>query len=254
MNLDELQSVQSRERQTDQLQQLRATFYEEAGEFVAQLREERERAAERADDPFDSPEVNRLSDDIKTAEQTVEAIYERRVGKLVKRASLAAAGVPTDETGLTEEEQALFADLVERIEAHRATVLDVLDAGSAAEAAGGADLDEARPSDSSASTDRPAPGTVNSEGSPAADPDPEPADDAPPDPAPDGGASAPVVGAAESAADPTDDRVTLRITADVGEIYGVDDRVYTLGDEDVVTLPSANAEPLLERGAAQRVE
>ncbi|MEF8828216.1 MAG: hypothetical protein V5A49_04235, partial [Haloarcula sp.] len=69
MNVDELQSVQSRERQTDQLQQLRETFYEDAGGFIQQLREERDRAAERAEDPFDSPEVNRLTDDIKTAEQ-----------------------------------------------------------------------------------------------------------------------------------------------------------------------------------------
>ena len=126
MKLDELQSVQSRERQTDQLQQLRATFYEEAGQFVAQLREERERAAERADDPFDAPEVNRLTDDIKTAEQTVEAIYERRVGKIVKMASLAAADMPTEDGGLTQEERTLFETMVEAIEGNRQHVLDVI--------------------------------------------------------------------------------------------------------------------------------
>jgi len=126
MKLDELQSVQSRERQTDQLQQLRATFYEEAGQFVQQLREERDRAADRADDPFDSPEVNRLTDDIKTAEQTVEAIYERRVGKIVKMASLAAADMPTEEDGLTQEERDLFETMVDAIQANRGHVLDVI--------------------------------------------------------------------------------------------------------------------------------
>ncbi|MFB6309251.1 MAG: hypothetical protein ABEH35_07975 [Haloarculaceae archaeon] len=126
MNLDELQSVQSRERQTDSLQQLRETFYQDAGEFVQQLRAERDRAAERAEDPFDAPEVNRLTDDIKTAEQTVEAIYERRVGKVVKMASLAAADMPTEEEGLTEEERDLFETLVAAIENNREHVLDVL--------------------------------------------------------------------------------------------------------------------------------
>jgi DNA replication factor GINS len=126
MNVDELQSVQSRERQTDQLQQLRETFYEDAGQFIQQLRSERDRAAERAEDPFDSPEVNRLTDDIKTAEQTVEAVYERRVGKIVKMASLAAADMPTEDDGLTREERDLFETMVEAIESNRGHVLDVI--------------------------------------------------------------------------------------------------------------------------------
>nr|NIS33676.1 hypothetical protein [Actinomycetota bacterium] len=68
-----------------------------------------------------------------------------------------------------------------------------------------------------------------------------------PDPEPDGGS------AAEPAGD-DEDRLTVRITAPVGEIYGVDDRVYTLDAEDVVTLPTPNAKPLLDRGAAQRID
>jgi DNA replication factor GINS len=127
MNLDELQSVRDRERQTDKLQQLRASFYADAGEFIQQLREERDRAAERADDPFDAPEVSRLTDEIDTAEQQVEAIYENRIGKIVKAASLDAAGLPADADGLTDEEQRLFQTLVDDIEHHRETVLAVLD-------------------------------------------------------------------------------------------------------------------------------
>ena len=72
MNLDELQSIRDRERQSDSLQQLREDFYVDVGEFVQELREERDAVAERADDPFDAPEVNRLTDDINTAEQTVD--------------------------------------------------------------------------------------------------------------------------------------------------------------------------------------
>ncbi|MFT4963229.1 MAG: DNA replication factor GINS, partial [Halobacteriales archaeon] len=51
-----------------------------------------------------------------------------------------------------------------------------------------------------------------------------------------------------------EDRIMVRITADVGEILGVDDRAYDLEKEDVVTLPRQNAEPLLEREAAERLE
>lgn len=48
--------------------------------------------------------------------------------------------------------------------------------------------------------------------------------------------------------------MTVRITADVGEIFGTDEREYHLTSEDVVSLPSANAEPLLKRDAAEPIE
>ena len=133
MNLEELRTVQSKERQTDSLQHLRPSFYREVGEYIGQLEDERERAAERADDPFSSPEVARLTDEIESAKDVVEAIYERRMGKLVKGASLVAAGMPADEDGLTAEEQALFVDLVDRIEANKSRVLEVLDGGEPAD-------------------------------------------------------------------------------------------------------------------------
>jgi len=44
------------------------------------------------------------------------------------------------------------------------------------------------------------------------------------------------------------------ITDDVGAILGVDDREYDLAADDVVTLPAANAEPLIEQGVAERLE
>jgi len=127
MDLNELQSVQSRERQTDSLQQLRASFYRDAADYIGDLEAERDAAAERADDPWNAPEVGRLNDDIDTAKDTVEAIYERRVGKIVKMASLAAADMPTDDEGLTDEEQNLFDQLVTAIEQNREGVFAILD-------------------------------------------------------------------------------------------------------------------------------
>ncbi|MBX0323526.1 hypothetical protein EGH21_10845 [Halomicroarcula sp. F13] len=299
MNLDELQSVQSRERQTDQLQQLRSTFYEEAGQFVNQLREERERAADRADDPFDSPEVNRLTDDIKTAEQTVEAIYERRVGKIVKMASLAAADMPTEDDGLTQEERHLFETMVEAIKENRQHVLDVIAGEAPTGAVGDGESSTTQPSADDAGTatedTTPAPpsdvapdapqrtadeaesgvdaadlmgggGTDSSDG--AATPSDDDAPEAPTPPPEESDPDRPPTEAAVAAdredAPPTetqdeseaDDvaRKTVRITDDVGEIFGVDQREYDLSADDVVTLPADNADPLVERDAAEPLE
>ena len=288
MKLDELQSVQSRERQTDQLQQLRATFYEEAGKFVAQLREERDSAAERADDPFDAPEVNRLTDDIKTAEQTVEAIYERRVGKIVKMASLAAADMPTEDDGLTQEERTLFETMVDAIERNRGHVLDVV-AGDAPTGAVGDDsttADTTSPErtptpdpDPPTETESegvdaadimgggdgrsPSPGTDSASGDGAdtsgrEDPSEEGAD-RPPEEAlsavgGDGPDPADASATDRTTTTPDVDRKTVRITTDVGEIFGVDQREYDLSTDDVVTLPADNADPLVERDAAEPLE
>jgi DNA replication factor GINS len=294
MNLDELQSVQSRERQTDQLQQLRATFYEEAGEFIAQLREERSRAAERADDPFDAPEVNHLTDDINTAEQTIEAIYERRVGKIVKMASLAAADMPMEDDGLTQEERTLFETMVRAIKDNRNHVLDVV-SGEAS----GSPVETGTPADGGAESRTP-PATDDAVGAGDTDPSgvdaadvmgasasesteqspPVPDDaggDRPPDEAaiatspddaprdvPDEGPpvnasgdepSSPSTKGGDEGDSPGDvARRTVRITDDVGEIFGVDEREYDLSRDDVVTLPSDNADPLVEQDAAEPLE
>jgi len=130
MNLDELRSVQSKERQKDSLQQLRESFYQDVASYITDLRAERDRRAERVDNPFSDDEVQRLSDELDTAEEVAEALYERRVGKVVKLASFAAADMSASEEGMTVEEQALFDDLVDRIKQNKASVLDVLAGGS----------------------------------------------------------------------------------------------------------------------------
>jgi len=398
MDLDELQSVQSRERQKDSLQQLRESFYREAGEFIAQLRRERERAADQADDPWNAPPVNRLSDDIDTAENTVEAIYERRVGKIVKMASLAAADMPTEDEGLTAEERDLFETLVGSIERNRDRVDAILDGEDPAsvaadEAAGdarpepgatdagaepapgpdavaapdraetpkeaadateqdpresggvdaadlmgggtepdsstGGENDPVPPSDPATDRDADTGPTADPATDPTADPatDPtaDPATGPTADPATDPTADPATGPTADPATDPTADatretpgdsvpepstgsgpepstgsapeppaeletesapsgksepdrssgtgeadddtqrigtqpdtqqveRETVRITNDVGEIFGVDERRYDLTADDVVTLPTDNARPLLERDAAERLD
>ena len=312
MNLDELQSVQARERQSSDLQHLRSSFYREVGEYIHDLTEERARLVEAADDPFSSPEVRKRSDDIETAEGTVEAIYERRVGKVVKKASIAAAGMPVDDDGLTDEEETLFEELVDRIERNRESVLSVLDGdgpsvscsidGGAPETAsadpdptpetaaptetpadGGvdaADLMGSGPQDAGAEAssgseagEAGASGTPESAPGQRADSPPEPStadldpvEEPPPDPT-DAGSAGETDGDSRPADRSSEDdgtagsdetlpgmpRKTVRITDEVGEVVGADDRDYDLGAEDVVTLPKPNADVLVGKDAAEQL-
>ncbi|OYR77427.1 hypothetical protein [Halorubrum ezzemoulense] len=376
MNLDELRSAQAKERRKDSLQHLRDSFYDDVGAYVADLRAARDRRAEQVENPFSDDDVRRLSDEVETAEEVAEALYERRVGKVVKLASFAAADMSVDEEGMTAEERRLFDDLVERISANKSSVLDVLagespvpDESATADgddrplgAEEGSSAPEARtPDPSRADTDSPDGGPEPSDADAApADPEPEPSDAAtasgdagalagamggdggdssadaepepnedrpapdpesasnggegptpvPPEPAPpgavgaddaadaddtigdsaigdsgtvpgdrpagdtdegadpgattDGGAipESPAGGGSDAAAEPgagskpdrPTERATVRITRDVGAIFGVDEREYELASEDVVSLPVENVDPLVQRDAAERID
>ncbi|WP_336037831.1 hypothetical protein [Halobacterium yunchengense] len=289
MNLEDLRAAQTRERATDGLQELRDSFYADVAEYIAELKEQREAAAAAADDPFGDPEVQELTDKVETAEQVAEAIYERRMGKLVKQASLAAAGMPDDADGLTDEERALYGDLVDRIEANKNHVLDVIsgeadpDDGTAAGTDDAADAASGRserattdrPSDSSAAAamgggmgaDESEPASPETDQSAASGSDRsasarEQTDDGVPDAVAEdlarvqGEDAAPDEDGGAEAADGGDDvaRTTVRVTDDVGDIFGLDEREYTLEAEDVVTLPEENAQPLVEKGAAERLD
>ena len=339
MNLDELRSVQAKERRKDSLQHLRDDFYDDVAAYIADLKAARDRRAGEVDKPFQDDDVRRMSDEIETAEEVAEALYERRVGKVVKLASFEAADMPVEQEGMTTQERALFDDLVARISENKSSVLDVLtggvepsntgtDAQAVADATGESTPSPATepepniasdqpaavdPVDATAEADDPDDGTLadamgvggsndepqdsesgslaesdttESAPSPASD---EPAETAPPghtpvepDTAPSGAddaagtegpdstagddGSTAAAGRATSAntesseggdspATPDEtDRTTVRITADVGDIFGVDEREYDLECEDVVTLPEANAEALLQRDAADRLE
>lgn len=290
MNLEELQAARDRERQTDKLQQLRESFYADAGEFIQQLQTERDRAAERAEDPFDAPEVQQLTDEINTAEQTVEAIYEKRVGKIVKAASFAAADLPAEAEGMTREEQDLFDTLVDNIKSNRQHVLEVLDGGSPASEDEPAPAAPEEPDVSAAdlmgSGEEPEPADAPT-GPPQTDPEP-PATESTPEPAagdvtPTGGDQSPEQpqradrdvtpedttrgSASESPpkgeqalrndggqpTTPDVDRRTVRITDDVGTFVGSDERDYDLAADDIVTLPESNASLLVDRDAAERL-
>jgi len=61
-------------------------------------------------------------------------------------------------------------------------------------------------------------------------------------------------GAASDDQNDSVERTTVRITSDIGEVFGIDERSYNLSSDDVVTLPAENAGPLVERDAAERLD
>ena len=311
MNLDELRTVQSTERQKDSLQDLRPSFYEEVGEYVASLEAERDRIAAESADPFASPEVGRLTDEIETVKDVVQAIYERRMGKLVKQASLAAAGMSSDETGLTAEEAMLFDDLVERIETNQERVLAVLEGGgsgvnlesstgdsdphSSPSSSSAVDVDQTKAQETSLGTEQSSETTDQVADSPSVadspvvdgstgstdnstkitqseaenssrtvsqsgdelDTDSQESIDSASSSMDTDSSTEQTPGRSESSRSSGEDavdRVTVRITRDVGSIFGVDEREYTLSSDDVVRLPEQNATPLVERDAAEPLE
>lgn len=333
VNLDELQSVRDRERQTDKPQQLRESFYEDVGAFIQQLRAERDRVAERTGDPY-APEAMQLKDEIDAARQLVEDIHERRIGKVVKAASLDAADLSPEVDGLTAEEQELFDALVADIERHRAQVLDIVDEGTSGApdsqqplgepadghpreeptgvtadelmASGNPAPDEIPPASDSTGSQGDESASVPPAGSPGSDRkgtdsdsprDRPPAADEPDssttpirndggreadpsrgdaDPSrdetrgagdgPDSGSGVRDRGSTESShsGEPAGtvsrqdsaggiERERILVTENLGTFVGSDDRDYDLAADDIVTLPSTNAELLVERDAARRL-
>jgi DNA replication factor GINS len=122
MDLEDLRQAQADERRSEKLQELSDTFYEDAAEHIERLREDRD----ACDDPY-SDEARRLDDALSSARQVTEAIYERRVGKVVKMASLAANGHTASEDRMTREEREMFDSIVSEIRANQQRIEDTLE-------------------------------------------------------------------------------------------------------------------------------
>lgn len=238
MELEELQRVREAERSTDSLQHLENDFYQAVGEYLEDLRERRDAMAAETADPFTDPDVRQVSDELKTAQRIVESLYERRVGKIVKSASFAAADMQAEKEGLTSEEQVLFDAIVTDIQENRNQVLGMLDPEAETNFA---DPPRAEPDTGMESGVEEPNETATPRGDPAGTTASEPDD----------GAGATEINQERS----TDvDRTTVRITEDVGEIVGVDEHAYELAADDIVSLPTDNAQPLIERGVATVIE
>ena len=124
MNLEDLREIQIEERTRSDLQPLLDSFYTDVSKYIQDLRVERENILEGSVDAVDAKTVRRIEDEIKTAGEVVEAIYDRRVGKILKGASLTAAGLGKREGSLAGVEVELFRNLVELLQKNRIKILE----------------------------------------------------------------------------------------------------------------------------------
>ena len=211
--MDDLRQTQADERRSEKLQELSDTFYEDAAGYIESLREKRD----ARDDPY-SDEARRLNDELDSARQVTEAIYERRVGKVVKMASLAANGHPTSEDRMTREEREMFESIVSEIRASQERIEETLE-------------DALKNGDT----------VPESEDEPRRDMDDE---------------AAKVTASGEDEPEQeseVDGYTTVRVVESLPEFVGTDGREYSLGQEDVARIPEENARALCEKEAAIEV-
>jgi DNA replication factor GINS len=213
MELDDLRQTQADERRSEKLQELSDTFYEDAAGYIESLREKRD----ARDDPY-SDEARRLNDELDSARQVTEAIYERRVGKVVKMASLAANGHPTSEDRMTREEREMFESIVSEIRASQERIEETLE-----DALKNGETVPESEDESRQDTDDEAAQVTDSGGD-----EPEQESEA-------------------------DGYTTVRVVESLPEFVGTDGREYSLGQEDVARIPEENARALCEKEAAIEV-
>ena len=123
MNLEDLREIQIEERTRSDLQPLLDSFYVDVSEYLQNLRVEKENILQGDVDSVDAKTIRRIDDEIKTVVGVVEAIYDRRVGKILKGASLTAAGLGERDGSLAREEVGLFKDLVGLLQNNRNEIL-----------------------------------------------------------------------------------------------------------------------------------
>lgn len=94
MDLGDLRSAQRAAREEGELRHLPDEFYREAAAYAAELERTRDDAVEAADDPWNDPEVRRLTDELEAARNVLRGLFERRVAKVVRRATIEGAEAP----------------------------------------------------------------------------------------------------------------------------------------------------------------
>ncbi|MBI4393013.1 MAG: hypothetical protein HY556_04335 [Euryarchaeota archaeon] len=218
------------ESTSGKLTKLEPSFYQDVERYMRRLQEEFQ--SEQAANPGSSKSAL-LLDDINSTRALFEDIYERRERKIVSAALSAARGTSPDVSNMLSREKEFF-DL--QVQILRDAKRSVIKGEPIARPA--APVKETAPVQPVAVPPRPVP-----EAAPAASPKP-PAVSAQPQPVQDARAnSSPGI----------DNRIVVRVLADVPRFTASDMRTYKLAKEDVVSLPRDAARALSMRGLVQFV-
>ncbi|NYT00337.1 MAG: hypothetical protein GKB99_01235 [Methanocellales archaeon] len=116
MNLDDLRLIQVNERRSEGLQELERDFYGQVRAYIKALEEDKNK--------LETSGAMKIDDELRSVRSVIEGIFDRRIGKIVKMASLRASGSQESPKGVTPEELDLFEQLTDLISRSRTTILD----------------------------------------------------------------------------------------------------------------------------------
>ncbi len=107
MDFEDLRLIQANERRSKGLQMLERSFYEKIGAYIGVLEDKRR-------DTGDS-NVMMADNELRNAKSVVDDIFKRRIGKVIKMATIKAFGLDIHPEGATSVELELFEQLVDLI-------------------------------------------------------------------------------------------------------------------------------------------
>jgi DNA replication factor GINS len=116
MNLEDLANKLVMERESDRLQPMDDSFYQQAALYVKKLDQARQEAE-------DYKEAGMIDDEIKNARILIEGVFDRRMSKIIQYAAIYAAGTRLSVEGLTAAEKSVFDGLVAALERGRTEIL-----------------------------------------------------------------------------------------------------------------------------------
>ncbi len=201
-----------REERKSKLVPLENDFYEKVAAQIRELQDEKN----RIEDIYGTKYAI-IDDELKTARKSIENIIERRIGKIIKEASLRASSKQKEKQdieSMTQEERRFYDRLLELNTAIRRELLDKISG-----------------KEKPASVSHAAPEIPKKETSE------ETPKELPP----------------EDKKDINKEYIVVRLLKDIPTFVGVDGRNYTLAKEDIAVLSTINAKALINRKAAIQI-
>ena len=240
-----------RERAAVALSRMDSSFYEAFDKHLRALREDYQR--EHAANPA-TPKVLILQDELMNLQRVRDDVYDLREKKIVTAAIIAARGANPDRANMTNEEEALFDEVLRVLRDARRNLLrrgqGAPKDGLPKPAGGPPTPPDAAPTPALAAQ----PAAVLLERPALHDAHEAPLPGKPPAPAPPQTVAAEAVSAAEEAQEAPrrlgPQRVLVRVRHEVEPFIGPDLRQYRLQAEDVVALPREVAHVLVQRQLA----
>jgi len=203
-----------REERKSKLVPLENDFYEKVAAQIRELQEEKN----RVEDIYGTKYAI-IDDELKTARKSIENIIERRIGKIIKEASLRASSrqkEKQDIESMTQEERRFYNRLLELNTEIRKELLDKI----------------SKKEKQAASSQAAATLEIHEKETQKETPKETPLEDK---------------------KDISKEYIVVRLLKDIPTFVGVDGRNYTLAKEDIAVLSTVNAKALINRKAAIQI-